>query len=302
MIAIEPSGRILGCTLRGLDMSKPLEDRDLGAVVLALAKHGYVRFPDQTLSTADVKTLSDQFGEVQMPSNADDEREVPGVGFLSNMVVDGKPLGKPDAGLMWHTEMSYNKPFGYVNVLYAVKVPQRDGKALGPTEFIDGRAAYDDLPDAVKRRLKGLTATHDVQNYWDAARDMGSSRPPFTPEHRAAKPLVSHPLAMVHPVSGRTVLYCNPGFTVRIDGLPEAEGRELLKYLIDHQMQPKYRCAFAWAERDLLIWDNIGTMHRAVCDYGPDEHRWIKRCQVKATKILDPAFLRRVVHPESVSS
>jgi taurine dioxygenase len=31
------------------------------------------------------------------------------------------------------------------------------------------------------------------------------------------------------------------------------------------------------------MWEDIGTIHNAVADYGPDEHRLIKRCQVMAT-------------------
>ena len=47
-----------------------------------------------------------------------------------------------------------------------------------------------------------------------------------------------------------------------------------------------------WAENDLLIWDHFGTLHRALADYGPDEIRLIRRCQVMATKVFDPEFLR----------
>jgi len=36
-------------------------------------------------------------------------------------------------------------------------------------------------------------------------------------------------------------------------------------------------------EGDVLMWEDIGTIHNAVADYGPDEHRLVKRCQVMAT-------------------
>jgi len=38
----------------------------------------------------------------------------------------------------------------------------------------------------------------------------------------------------------------------------------------------------------------LGTIHRAIADYRPDEIRLIRRCQVMATKVFDPAFLRPV--------
>jgi taurine dioxygenase len=301
MMTVEPSGLTLGATIRGLDLAKPLPKRDLREVIMALGRHGVVRFPDQHLESPDVKMLSEQFGEVQLPSYADHEKECPGVGVLSNIVVDGIPLGKPDAGLMWHTEMSYNKVIGYVNVLYALKVPRRNGKPLGPTEFINTAAAYDDLPADIKARFEGVTAQHDVQNYWDRARDAGSSRPAFDDKHRDLKPIVTHDVVMTHPATGKKFLYCNSGFTVKLNGFAPAEGEKMLKFLMEHQLQEKYRYVFHWTENDVLIWDNLGTQHRAIPDYTADEHRFIKRCQVKSTKIFDPAFLADVVRPERVA-
>jgi taurine dioxygenase len=195
---------------------------------------------------------------------------------------------------MWHTEMSYGSTIGYVNVLYAVEVPQRNGRPLGGTEFINTRAAYDDLAPAVQARIECLNATHDVQNYWDHARDMGSNRPAFSSEHRLTKPLVSHPMVMKHPVTDASFLYCNSGFTVRVNGLADAESERLLGELFEHQSQPRYRCLYEWTVGDVLIWDNLGTQHRAIADYGPDEHRLMKRCQVKSDKIFDPRFLQKL--------
>ena len=40
------------------------------------------------------------------------------------------------------------------------------------------------------------------------------------------------------------------------------------------------------------MWDHIGTLHNAIPAYRPDEHRLIKRCQVMADRIFDPAFVR----------
>jgi taurine dioxygenase len=34
------------------------------------------------------------------------------------------------------------------------------------------------------------------------------------------------------------------------------------------------------------MWDNMGTIHNAIADYRPDEHRLIKRCQVMADQVL----------------
>ena len=70
---------------------------------------------------------------------------------------------------------------------------------------------------------------------------------------------------------------------MRINEVPEKESEKTLAFLFEHQLRPEYRWAFHWHEGDVLMWEDIGTIHNAVADYGPDEHRLIKRCQVMAT-------------------
>jgi taurine dioxygenase len=170
-------------------------------------------------------------------------------------------------------------------VLYAVKVPQRGGRPLGATEFGDMCAAYDGLPDETKHQLEGKSALHDFNKFWEMMRRRpGSIRPPLTEAQRHSKPPVSHPIVLTHPISGRKALYANPGYTTRIDGSPQAESDRLLEFLFAHQTRDEYRYVFHWQVGDVLIWDNLRVIHQAVADYGPDEHRLMKRCQVMATR------------------
>jgi alpha-ketoglutarate-dependent taurine dioxygenase len=164
-------------------------------------------------------------------------------------------------------------------------VPMRDGRPLGDTQFRNMHAAYEDIPAEIKTRLAGRTATHDFAKFWDMMRARpGSQRAELTAEQRAKKPPVSQPIFRTHPITGRTILYCNPGYAMRIDGMGEAESSELLDYLFAHQAQGKYFHAHRWAEGDVLMWDNIGTVHNATADYRADEPRYMRRVQVMATK------------------
>jgi taurine dioxygenase len=81
---------------------------------------------------------------------------------------------------------------------------------------------------------------------------------------------------------------------VRINELPPAESEEMLAFLFEHQLRPEFRYTHTWTENDLLIWDHFGTIHRAIADYGPNDIRLMRRCQVMATKVFDPDFLRPV--------
>jgi len=293
MLTIEPTGKILGATARGVDLRQVLSRADFAAILRALGEHGVLRFPGQALEAADLKRFSSRFGALQVLKNIPHhEPGMPEVTILSNVKVDGKLIGAPDAGQSWHTDMSYGQTIGFVNVLSAFKVPVRNGRVLGGTEFTNTQAAAADLPADLTERLAGLTATHDIEYYWEyMRREKGSQRPPMTDEQRRQRPPVHHPVLLTHPITGRKVIYVNPGFTVRIDGLPEAESSTLLRTLLDHVMQERYRYVHEWTLGDLLLWDHIGTWHYARPDYGPDEHRLMKRCQVMASHIFDPGFL-----------
>ena len=285
MVEIVPSGKVLGATLHGLDLAQPLRAADFSAVRDALGAHGVLRFPKQQLTGQQLVDFSARFGKLEVNvANAYQEPGLPQVMILSNMLENGKPIGFSDAGQSWHTDMSYSKTIAFANVLYGIKIPYRDGRSLGNTEFCNMHAAYDGLPDDLKQRLEGKTVLHDFNKFWEMMRrEKGSRRPPLTEAQRKAKPPVSHPIFITHPLTGRKVLYANPGYAMRINELPEKDSDDTLAFLFEHQTQPAYRYAHVWEEGDLMLWEDIGTIHNAVADYAPHEHRLIKRCQVMAS-------------------
>lgn len=291
---VTPSGDALGARITGVDLARPLTEDAFGLVLRAVATHGVLCFPNQGLTPAAQAAFSRRFGELEVHvSGAFQVPEQPEVMILSNIMENGRPIGLGDAGQDWHTDMSFSRTIAFVNVLYALKVPRRDERALGNTEFCDMAAAYDDLPEALQARLQALTATHDFEKFWEMMRARGgegTTREKLTEAQRQRKPPVSQKMVLTHPLSGRKLLYANPGYTVRIDGMAAAESDALLDFLFAHQLQPKYRYAHRWTERDVLLWDNLRTIHNAVADYGPDEHRYVRRCQAMADLVFRPEF------------
>ena len=284
---IVESGKILGARVEDLDLSHPLSDAQFQQLEQALGRFGVLSYPKQTLTSLQLKQFAQRFGQLEINvANMYQEPGLPEVMILSNKIgPDGKPLGLSDAGQDWHTDMSYSKMVAFSNILYGLEIPHRNGEPLGNTEFCSMHAAYDDLPEALKQRLDGMTITHDFAKFWDMMRlRPGSKRGELTPEQRASKPPVSQPIFQTHPITGRTILYCNPGYAIRIDGMEQRESDEILDFLFTHQEQEKYFYAHAWSEGDVLMWDNIGTVHNAVPDYRADEPRYMRRVQVMATK------------------
>jgi taurine dioxygenase len=297
MLTVEPTGAILGATVRGIDLAQPIPEPEFGRILHALGHHGVLRFPDQQLDIGDVKRFSELFGEIQGNPIAATAvtRPYPEVGILSNIKENGAYIGSPDAGQDWHTDMSYRETMGFVNVLYGIRIPRRDGKPLGGTEFGNMHAAYKALPGEIKAKLDGMTVTHNFEKFWEHMRQhKASGRPAMTDEQRRRRPPVVHPLFLTHPITGRKTLYCNEGYATRINELSQADSDEMLDFLFRHQLEARFRYKHDWNENDLLIWDHLGTIHRAIADYGPDEIRLMRRCQVMADKVFDPEFLRPV--------
>ena len=296
---IVESGQILGARVDGLDLSQPLSDAQFQQLEQALGRYGVLSYPSQTLTSLQLKQFAARFGQLEINvANMYQEPGLPEVMILSNKVgADGKPLGLSDAGQDWHTDMSYSKMVAFSNILYGLEIPHRNGEPLGNTEFCSMHAAYDDLPEALKQRLDGMTITHDFAKFWDMMRaKAGSTRPRLTPAQRQAKPPVSHPAILRHPITGKKVLYANPGYSMRINEMSEAESEQTLAFLFEHQLQTKYQYKHRWQVGDVLMWDNLGTLHNAVPDYRPDEPRYIKRCQVMANRYFPTATTQSSPH------
>src|SRR6185295_14239237 len=171
MIDIIPTGKILGATVNGLDLSQVLADSAFDQILLALGRYGVLLFPQQTLKPAAQKAFASRFGSLEVHvSGMHQDRDHPEVMFLSNIVENGRAIGLADAGQGWHTDMSYSRMVAFANVLYGIKIPKRGGKPLGATQFANTQAAYADLPADVKRTLAGKTVLHDFEKFWEMMR------------------------------------------------------------------------------------------------------------------------------------
>ena len=284
-----PSKQSLGAKVLDLDLSQKINTTQLNQLIQWLGEYGVLTFPKQEVTPQQLKDFAIHFGELEINvAKIAQDPKIPEMMTLSNMVDNGKPLGLSDAGQDWHTDMSYSRQIAFANILYGIKIPMRDGKSLGNTEFCNMHAAYNALPKEIAQELEGKTITHDFNKFWEKMRrEKGSTRPPLTPEQLQAKPPVSHPAIMVHPITGKKVLYANPGYSIRINELDQKASDELLEYLFAHQLQAEFRYAFEWEEKSVLMWDNMGTIHNAVADYAPHEHRYIQRFQVAANRFFN---------------
>jgi alpha-ketoglutarate-dependent 2,4-dichlorophenoxyacetate dioxygenase len=154
---------------------------------------------------------------------------------------------------LWHTDASFEDPPGRYSMLHAKVVPP----VAADTEFADMRAAYDALEDDMKARIAGLRAHHSI------AFSRATLGFDFSREEQDRLPGAVHPLVRANPRTGRKSLYL-ASHASRIEGWPLPEGRLLLRELTEHATERRFVYRHAWRVGDLVIWDNLATMHRGV--------------------------------------
>jgi taurine dioxygenase len=57
------------------------------------------------------------------------------------------------------------------------------------------------------------------------------------------------------------------GYTIGIDGMPEAESAPLLMELFAHQSKPEFVYRHRWSPNMLVMWDNRCVIHAATGGY-----------------------------------
>ena len=256
-IEITPLSDVMGAAIIGLDLAHPLSRQDRGLVEQAFNRYCVLCFRDQDLSMDELVAFSRTWGpltEHTMPGQLRDG--IAEVNIATNKGPDGKPNGKhPDLTAMrWHTDRSWRRDPALATILYGVDVPSAGGDTL----FANCTKAYDALPDATKRRIDRMFALHSVEY----SRKTAPEGPAATEYELRNHPPVPHPLARRHPATGKRALFigCHAW---KIEGLPEAEGRELLDQLLAFATQPAFVYAHKWRRRDLLMWDDRCTLHAA---------------------------------------
>ncbi len=280
-ITVTPSGAALGARIDGVDLSQPLTPEQKAFVEKAFLQHLVLTISGQPYGQEELTRFGELLGELELSAaKSFHDQQFPRVNVLSNIVVDGKPLGSADAGQVWHTDMSYNRIAGRATVLHAHKVPHRDGKPRGNTQFRNMQMAYENLPSAVRERIDAMEAVHSFEKVWQGMIDRGSNRPAFTQEQRTQKPAVVHPVVLAHPWTGKRALYVNRGMTDSIVGLPRQESDRLLSFLFDHSERTDFAYSHEWRVGDTLIWDNCASIHTATADYDTGTPRLMYRVQV----------------------
>lgn len=261
-LILRGNGKPLGFEISGVDLSQPLDRETVDAIDAAIVEHSVVVIRNQHLTPAQHVAFSRLLGEPAIHTNKNYLlAEHPEIYIVSNIVENGRNIGVADAGPTWHSDFSYLAAPAKYSLLYALEVPVIDGVTRGDTSFASTFAAYDALPDTRKRELEGLKVIYSYGDQYEKRRRSGSKLVPLNDQEKP--PEVAHPVVRTHPKSGRKCLFVSDGTALGVRGMPEDEGRQLLRELIDHCTQPEFVYRHNWRAGDLVIWDNCSSLHRA---------------------------------------
>jgi len=252
-IRVRPATPVIGATVEGVDLRKPLDEELFRELERALLQCKVLFFRDQPISAAEQLAFARHFGEVEvhpfLPAG-----EVPEViRFEKDEQVKGVEN-------IWHSDVSWREVPSMGSILHAIEVPSVGGDTL----WADMAAAWQGLPDDLKERIEGLEAVHDFAHSFGLLLS-----PEELEEKRRQFPPAVHPVVRTHPRTGEKILYVNQIFVSHIVGLEEEESDRLLAELCAQAAIPEYQVRFRWEPHSVAFWDNRSTQHYAVSDYWP---------------------------------
>lgn len=250
--------------VRGIDL-RLIEDRaSLDEIRVAMDRYGVLVFRAQAFTDLEQLAFAQRFdgslhaktGSAALGANRFGNEAL---ADISNVDEHGAVLAADDrrrhyglANRLWHTDASFENPAGRFSLLSVRVLPP----AGADTEFADMRAAWDAVPENLQRQLDGLTVHHSIAH---SRQILGFD---FSAEELDKLRGAVHPLVRRNPATGRRSLYL-ASHASRIVEQSLAEGRLLLRELMEHATQPQFVYRHRWQEQDLVIWDNRATMHRA---------------------------------------
>jgi len=246
----------LGAEIAGIDLTSPLNNREVEELHNALNEYQVIFFRDQKLEHHSAKALGRHFGALHIHPNEPGPEGHPEI-----LPIHADANSKRIAGERWHSDVSCDPEPPLGSILYLHTVPPFGGDTL----FASQAAAYDALSPRFKTFLEGLTAYHDGgPSYRETNAKLGR------PENGKIYPNAVHPLVRIHPVTKRKTLFANRGFTIRINELPSDESRAVLDFLFEHSTKPDFQVRFSWQPHSVAFWDNRAVQHLAVWDYFPE--------------------------------
>ena len=267
-ISVEKLHPSIGAEVRGVDLSKAVDNDDVTAINEAFADNHVLLFRGQDITEEEHIAFGACFGPLERHIEGNiRHNQRPEIIRISNVDDDGKLMDTQDNGRryltkltqMWHTDSSFRQNPSLGALLYAIEVPDAGSVPNhgAQTCYTNMFRAYETLPAAQKERLEGLTAVHS----YEYSRSLVPDMPALSEAEKCEIPPVRHSIVRGH-ADGRKSIYISTTHIARIEGMSDEESRELVDELSDWATKPETVYQHEWQTGDLLMWDNRCTMHK----------------------------------------
>ena len=282
-LTVTPLDGRIGAEIGGVDLSGPIDAATFDAIHRAWMDHLVLRFRAQSLDKAQLLDFARRFGPLdRAPITVRGTPwfpEHPELAVMSNIVVDGEPIGSLGYGeAVWHTDMSYNDEPPTAALLHAIEVTREGGQ----TGFLNMYEAFETLPPELKSAVAKARIKHD-----SSRNSAGQLRKGFVAvEDPRDAPGAVHPAVVRHPVTGRRALFLGRRPSACVVGLPLDESEAMLDALWAHVARDDLAWWQTWKVGDLVMWDNRCTMHKRTA-FASTERRLLYRAQVRGARPLE---------------
>jgi taurine dioxygenase len=283
-LSATPRHPLIGVEVRGVDLTRPLDDATFEALHALWLQHLLLVFPGQPITDEQHVAFGRRFGALEVhPSLAHRSSRNREIYRVSNVDEAGDLIPPQDTGWQylsqswrWHTDSSFRAVPSTGSILHGIEVTNAGGDTL----FANMYAAYDALDEVTRSRIGSLWVTHDHDYILSLSPELCAKQDKGSYE---ALPPVRHPLVRVHPLTGRPSLFLSPHTMVNVDGMDPEEGRALLDDLTAHATQERFVYRHRWQPDDVIMWDNRCTMHSVQ----PFDNARIRRVMHRVTLVGD---------------
>lgn len=281
-----------GVEIRGIDLRDVTAERHYPEIRDLFERHSLLLFRGQALDEESQNDFALLFGPLEdrvADAARAAPRDRPPVPKLSNKDAEGTGLRPADslavlsliANQQWHTDSTFLHTPALINVITAHVVPSSGGE----TELVSTRAAWADLPDAMKRRAESAVFLHSLLPS-RIRTNPGLLQLPEVSRYQSQAWRAVWP----NPVTGEKALYI-AGHVYGVRGMPQDEAEAFVADLIAFCTQPQYVYSHAWRPGDVLVWDERATMHRGR-PWPYEEERTLTSCCVSVRDVDGLADVR----------
>ncbi len=251
-----------GAEISGVNLATA-DDETVEEVRRALHEFLVVALLDQPLDDLELARFTSRLGSFGLEPFIEGEFTHPNVVAV---VKEADETRRLNFGGNWHSDWSFLETPPSFTLLHARELPPFGGDTLFANQYL----AYESLSAGMQSLLKGRRAMHSArrpygpQSHLASGKHLRSMKIKTGPEALAE---FAHPVVRVHPATGRSALYVNRGYTIRLEDMTEEESAGMLGYLYGHSVRPEFLVRVAWRPGMLTIWDNRVVQHLAVNDY-----------------------------------